>query len=339
MSTAFGWQRDRSVEEWLFREPYRFEFVQAIRLLEALAPGAEPLGEGVNASAEAVRFRSNVSQSFPASEIQDLATSQDSPPELTANVLGLAGAHGPLPPPYTELLLERISRGDLGMRDFLDIFNHRLLSLMYRMRTVHRVWLTNQRPDETSVGEFLYALIGLSSPASRNRMHVPDRAMLFYAGLLSSRPRSAIGLQQILSDYFRVKIDVRQFLGGWRFLQRDEWTSVGTTGRNNRLGQNVVLGFRMWDQQTRFGIHIGPLSVYEFMQFLPSGSAFPKLQDMVRFYAGEGQEVRVRLGLKEHQMPPSALGKSRLGWTSWLKPSPREDWQVELRLNVVSTGH
>lgn len=339
MGAAFGWQRDRSVEEWLYREPYRFEFVQAIRLLEQLAGDAEPLADGVNPAAEPVRLRSNISQSFPASEVEELTPGEDGPPELTLNVLSLAGAHGPLPPPYTELILERIWRGDVGIRDFLDIFHHRLLSMMYRMRTMNRVWLTNRRPDETPVGEYLYSLIGLASPATRNRMHVPDRAMLFYAGLFSSRSRSAIGLQQILSDYFRVKVDVRQFRGGWRFLQRDEWTSVGTRGRNNSLGRNMVLGFRMWDQQTRFGIQIGPLSLDEFMQFLPNGRAFPKLQDMVRFYAGEGQEVRVRLGIAPNQMPPNVLGKSRLGWTSWLKQSPREDWQVELRLNVVSTGN
>ncbi len=338
VSAAFGWQRDRSVEEWLYREPYRFEFMQAIRLLEALAPNAEPLAEGTDVSAEAVRLRSNISQSFPPSEVQDLSPRKGTPPELTVNVLSLAGAHGPLPPPYTELLLERISRGDMGMRDFLDIFHHRLLSLMYRMRTVNRVWLTNRRPDETEVGEFLYSLIGLASPALRNRMHVPDRSILFYAGLLSTRSRSAIGLQKILADYFRVDVEVRQFLGGWRYLQRDEWTSIGTTGHNQRLGRNVVVGFRMWDQQTRFAIHIGPLSLEAFMNFLPNGSAFPKLQDLVRFYAGGDQEVRVRLGIEANQMPPNVLGKSRLGWTSWLKRAPRDDWQVELHLNTVATG-
>jgi type VI secretion system protein ImpH len=341
MSTAFGWQRDKSVEEWLFHEPFRFEFVQAVRLLELLAgKDGEPLGSGSTPQREGVRLRSHVSQAFPASEVQSLRRPDgEKIPELTVNILGIAGAHGPLPPPYSELVTERIARGDMGMRDFLDIFNHRLLSLMYSMRVVHRMWLTNREPDKTIVGEYLYALIGLSAPSLRNRMNVPDRAMLFYAGLLSGGARSGVGLRQILAHYFGAPVDVQQFLGGWRPLEKKEWTAIGRGGRNHGLGTTAVLGFRMWDQQTRYGMKIGPLSLKQFRDFLPSGSAFSGLRDIARFYAGNDHEVRVTLGIMPADIPRAKLGQTQLGWTSWLSTrSPREDWQVQLRLNAAGAA-
>src|SRR5579875_1063110 len=32
---VYGWERGASLREWLLQEPYRFEFYQAVRLLEA----------------------------------------------------------------------------------------------------------------------------------------------------------------------------------------------------------------------------------------------------------------------------------------------------------------
>ena len=43
---AFGWQREKSVHEWLFTEAYRFDFFQAVRLLELIFPESAPVGEG-----------------------------------------------------------------------------------------------------------------------------------------------------------------------------------------------------------------------------------------------------------------------------------------------------
>ena len=45
---------------------------------------------------------------------------------MTVNFLGLAGCLGALDIPSTELVMRRTSNGDNALRDFLDIFNHRL---------------------------------------------------------------------------------------------------------------------------------------------------------------------------------------------------------------------
>src|SRR5947209_17163861 len=93
---AFGWQREKSVEEWLFSEAYRFDFFQAVRLLELIFPDCTPVGEGPEPEKEAVRFSARVGFDFPAGEVHDLLPSGDgSPPSMVTNFLGLAGATGP----------------------------------------------------------------------------------------------------------------------------------------------------------------------------------------------------------------------------------------------------
>ena len=49
-----------TVKDVLFQEPYRFEFHQAIKLLEYLYPKAIPFGETVNPHDEVVSVKSRV---------------------------------------------------------------------------------------------------------------------------------------------------------------------------------------------------------------------------------------------------------------------------------------
>ncbi len=332
---AFGWQGERSVEEWLFAEPYRFDFFQAVRLLETLRPEAESPGQGSEPEREAVRFRSRVALDFPASEVQQIvpAVEADAPAEMTVNFMGLAGAFGPLAIPDTELLLERIRSRDFAARDFLDTFNHRLVSLMYQARKMHRPALTTQAPGQTPVARYLYSFFGLGLAPLRGRMRIPDRALLYTAGILSQHPRSAVGLERLLACHFQVNVRVRQLVGRWRPLEPSEWTRMGKVrGRNQVLGMSASIGTRIWDQQGSFLVQLGPLTQAQFFDFLPSGTAYPPLCELTRFYAGPEFEFAFRLTLQAAAVPETRLGQARLGWTSWLKTRPfaSDDSQVRL---------
>jgi type VI secretion system protein ImpH len=340
MSTNFGWRTERSVEEWLYAEPYRFDFFQAVRLLELLrqsVPGAGPEAEPVR---EAVRFNSRVGFDFPASEVQQITqpASPGAPAEMTVNFMGLAGAFGPLAIPDSELLLERVRNKDFAMRDFLDIFNHRLVSLMYQVRKLHRVALSTQAPEETRTARYLYSCFGLGLPQLRDELHIPSRDLLFCAGILSQQPRSAVGLRQLLVHHFQVGVEVRQLVGRWRNVEPDEWSAIGALrGRNQRLGDGAVLGTRVWDQQGAFEVQLGPLRMEQFLDFLPTtsgagGTAFSALCELTRFYVGPEFEFLFRLTLRAPDVRGARLGQTQLGWTSWLKTRPftGDDSQVQL---------
>jgi type VI secretion system protein ImpH len=334
---ADRWPSDRPVADLLFEAGERFDFYQAVKLLERLRPGCASVGEGIEPGREAVRFASNVRLSFPAGDVAEVRRprSPDAPAEMVVNFMGLAGHFGPLPAPYTELILERVWRKDTALRDFLDLFNHRLVSLMYRVRKQHRIALAAAPPDQGPVARALLALIGLGTPGLRERMRVRDRALLLYAGLLAQQRRSMAGLERLLGHYFDAPVRGRQLVGRWLPLDEDQRTALGVTGRNQHLGQGAVLGRRAWDQQGAFVLHLGPLALSEFLAFLPTGSRFRPLCELTRFYVRREFHFTVRLTLRAADVPALRLGlryRRRLGWTTWLKtrPFPADDSQVHL---------
>lgn len=335
---ALGWGKDHSVGDWLYEEPYGFDFFQAVRLLELAAPDSSPVGEGAEPAREAVRFRSGVGLDFPASDVAEVRPPEApaAPARMTVNFMGLAGATGPLNTPSTEMIIERAWHGDEAPRDFLDIFNHRLVSLLYRTRKLHRVALDNAVPGEDQVASYLYSVMGLGMQSMRGRMQVKDRALLFYAGLLGQQPRSMSGLEAILSHYFGVRAVGVPFRGRWRALEESQWTRIGESGQNMTLGADAVVGTRVWDEDGTFEIELGPLTREQFEDFLPTGWAFQPLCDLVRFYVGDELDFSFRLRLAASEVPAAQLPKSgaraggvRLGWSAWLTPpETEEDSQV-----------
>jgi type VI secretion system protein ImpH len=330
----YGWGKSAGVEDWLFAEGHRFDFFQAVRLLEIIhTRHGEQLsspGQSADPAKEIIHFRSAVKLDFPASDIAQVQRKKDIPPreqpkaptEMTVNFLGLAGCLGALDIPSTELVLQRESHNDKALKDFLDIFNHRLVSLLYRIRKHHRVGLGSATPGDDQFARYLYSLIGMRTARLQGRMQIPDRALLFYAGILAQQPRSMAGLKRILADYFQVEVETAQFVGKWCELEEDQWTTIGESGTNQRLGQDtVVLGTRVWDQHARFEIQLGPLSREDFESFLPSEWRFGVLCDLVRFYVNDDFEFNVRLILRTEEIPPVELSSEpALSWTSWLGP-------------------
>lgn len=337
---ALGWGKDHSVGEWLYEEPYGFDFFQAVRLLELASPDSSPVGEGAEPAREAVRFRSGVGLDFPASDVAEVRApeSPHAPARMTVNFMGLAGATGPLNTPSTELIIERAWHGDEAPRDFLDIFNHRLVSLLYRTRKLHRVALDNAAPGHDRAASYLYSVAGLGMASLRGRMQVKDRALLFYAGLLGQQPRSMAGLEALLSHYFGVRAVGVPFKGRWQALEESQWTRIGESGQNMRLGVDAAVGTRVWDEDGAFEIELGPLTLEQFEDFLPTGWAFRPLCDLVRFYVGDELDFSFRLKLAASEVPAAQLPKRgggareggvRLGWSAWLTPpETEEDSQV-----------
>ena len=279
-----------------------------------------------------------------------------------------------MPAPFTDEIIRLTRAGDTASRDFLDIFNHRLISLFYRTRQRHRPALTRDSPDQGAFANYLYALIGLGTQRLQGRMAVPDRALLNHAGLLAQQPRSQHGLERLLECHFEVPVQVEPLQGRWLQLDGTQTTRLGQ--RNSRLGEGAVLGSRVWDQQAALTVELGPLDARSFRAFLPNGENWAELQALVRFYSQSTAIVDVRLRLAARAVPASRLeganrvalhsprGLSdrpyahaarlgsgarllthpgpeapRLGWTTWLTTRPRTTDGVVTVKNRDTVAH
>jgi type VI secretion system protein ImpH len=297
------------VEERLFSEGYCFDFFQAVRILQRLDPARRPVAGSGAPQAEAVRFRARVSLSFPPSSIYEVRrpTSEVPVPVLVEAFMGLTGPNGVLPRHYTELLcrLERERAPERhALRDWLDLFNHRFVSLFYRAWEKYRCYLPFERgayaraePDTFTTA--LFSLVGHGLPPLRRRLvvgvwperevrptplpaapqpqppqvlaRIEDLTLLYYGGLLAHRPRHASGLEALLGDYFGLPVRVHQFLGQWLLLEPANQTRLGDEAGpdNNQLGITAVAGAQVWDVQTKFRVRLGPLDYRAFLDFLP----------------------------------------------------------------------
>jgi type VI secretion system protein ImpH len=258
---------------------------------------------------------------------------------MTVAFLSTGGVDGPLPTSFTEAILERLKHHDDAAAAFLDIFHHRLIALLYRIRQLHTPALASVAPERTAIARYLFSAMGLGLESIARQVSAPAE-LLRYAGLLATRPRSAKGLTVLLCDYFDVPVTVEQFVGEWCALQPDQRTAIGSSGRNNHLGQTTTVGSRVWIQDAGIRLRIGPLDYDAFAGFLPGGQAHRTLAELVRIYAGASLHVGLCLVVKPEEVQPTRLGASRLGWSSWLlgRPATAADDQVRLGLQAVERG-
>jgi type VI secretion system protein ImpH len=320
----------------LFGDPQGFEFFQAVHLLERLYPECAPVGEFADPNDEVVRFETPSGVAFPASEIRSLEqATDDGPARMTVNFFGLTGPQGVLPLDYSLYAAARGRAGDHALKDFLGLFEHRLISLFYRAwakshptagfgrsatsdagaeaeRT--RDWLTAQ----------LLSVVGLGTPGLQNRLPLSDESLLYYAGLLSLPSRPAAALEQLIGDHFDVPCEVEQFVGAWYPLSRSAQTALGD--ELGSLGGGAVAGDEVWDQQGRVRVRIGPLTRLRYDEFLPGGGSHEALRALTRFYGNDQFDFEIQLVLARDEAPRFQLGADDaplpLGWCTWLRTAP-----------------
>lgn len=330
-----------AVERDLRTEPQAFGFFQAMRLLQRLRPDRRTVGGFAHPSEEVVRFSANPDLGFPAGEVQELELEGEGPARMEVNFMGLVGSQGVLPTHYSRLVREERKQEARPLTAFLDIFQHRMLSLFYAAWERARFYVPFERDERDRVSERLHDLIGLGAEGLRRRMSLRDEALLFYCGLLGVRQRGAAALQQLLEDYFEAPVRLEQFVGGWYGLSESARCRVDDAPPEGAptLGEGAVVGDEVWDPQARVRVRVGPLPRERYEAFLPGRSAYRALQAITRFF-GDGQfDFELQLVLDRNDVPGIVLGEETdeatpLGWCTWIRTGPFERDADETTLSL-----
>lgn len=363
MSTA-GRRENSSIVAQLRARPHRFGFVQAVRLLELASAAAKeegaprhtrnPVARYTPPATEVVRFHALQSLSFPSAEIAELSTQQTDAAaaqwHMRTTFMGLTGASGVLPYHYTELVLKRLKLKDRALASFLDLFNHRLISLFYQASIKYRLPLEYERFDANAtqgIGSdshtrVLLALIGLGTAGLTHRLTVRDDALLQFSGLLTSRVRSVDGLKQIIFSLFAFPVAVQEFVGQWQELIADVRSRLPGVacrrGQNNQLGRTVMLGRKGWFSQGKIRIVLGTLTKAQFDTLAPGTPTLKALDEIVQLYLNHEHDYEYVMRIRRRDVPrPMQLGRARqakLAWDSWLGARPGVPDAAEATVDV-----
>ena len=335
-----------SVRDLLFEKPYEFDFFAAVRALERLQPQKKAIGGEAAPADEIARFRPLLSLSFPPSQIVELELGNDerTMPLLTVTFFGLYGISGVLPTHYTQMMLDLIRdvRGPerRSLRDWLDLFNHRLTSLFYKAWEKYRFTIPYERgdaflrePDTFTLA--IRSLMGFGSAGHQSRLQVrapalgevaaewewgpahsktdasmlakiDDLALMRYAGFFAQRPRNVQNLEALLADYFQLPVAVESFRGQWLAIAESNQTQLGSFGT---LGVDAVAGERVWDVQSCFRVRLGPLTFDQFTELLPdpepvrARKSLYLVMQLARTFAGPELDFDLQLVLAAPEVP------------------------------------
>ncbi|WP_395818324.1 type VI secretion system baseplate subunit TssG [Archangium minus] len=320
-------------------------FFQLVSYLERLTAEAARVGSVGPVNEEMIRFRHDPSLGFSSGDISEVKLRRvpvraEEPYtrrplfEVVTHFLGLTGSVSPLP----MYIAEEIAQEDPDhavRREFLDLFHHRLLSLLYRIESKYRVTSESNSGNTDQWSRRLLAVAGFDTYEGNGTSKLPTRRLLRIVPLLNSRARTAdkleAALEDVLGDELQgARVRVEQFVGRW--VDIDARLQLG---RNNHiLGKNTVLGGKAFDRMGKIKIHIEPVPTTVYRRMLPGGDLLVMAREVVRLFLKDPLEYEFELGLTEgvtQTFNLSSTQSAQLGRDTWLGKGK----QIRLSIPVV----
>ncbi len=156
---------------------WRFDFFSALRCVDALDPRAPRLGTSNHLHQDPLRLGQAVSLGFEPGMLRNLQLREGQAARLAVTFFGLTGVNGPMPLAFSEDVLSRqINHNDFMLADFLDIFHHRLLCLLYRSWAVTRPVVSADRANQDRFGDYVQAFAPAVNAITRPAMSISGAA-------------------------------------------------------------------------------------------------------------------------------------------------------------------
>ncbi|MEN6466589.1 MAG: type VI secretion system baseplate subunit TssG [Syntrophaceae bacterium] len=307
--------------ETLCREGRRYSFIQAVRLLRLLL---RRQGEPERELWKKIRVRPELSLSFPDTDIVSIEDRNDHF-RISTTFLGLYGTSSPLPSFYTEDLLEEQSNDTSISRDFLDVVNSRMYSLLFQCWSHYKMFFKFVEEPEFSAVQRWLCLLGFENKGLLEKISDP-LSMMRYAGLLTQFPRSAEALRCMLSDALgesgaspeiRPEISIEQCVARLVPIPEDQHFLLGVSG--STLGQEMYLGEQVVDSAGKFRVRIGPIPPERLELYRPDRELFSRIRELVNYYLDQPAvwDLEIIVSGGGGAMQIGSPESCRLGWNTW----------------------
>jgi len=267
-----------------------------------------------------VRYKANASLSFPSSDIQSIGLWQENDKEfadVTVNFMGLFGPASPLPAFFTERILHA-EADDTSVRDFLDVFNHRVLDLLQRVWEKYRYYQCYDRGND-DFSQWMFSLVGISHIELCEYGDLSWSRLMPYAGLIALKVTNVEKMTKVIEGYFGIEnVEIDQCVQRDVKICADQLNQMGIT--NCGMGNDLVLGDSVLDRMGKFRLNLFDLTVEQFNQFLPGGTMNKSLRQLVKFLMTDQFDVEIRLQAKGRSHLHSSMDGDNfmMGWNSCL---------------------
>lgn len=309
----------------LAARPWAHDFYALLRRIERLHPKSPRFGTALRPSEEPLRFGQDPELDFAPAALQSFemlerATPNGAVPRLGVRFFGLFGPQGPLPTHLTEHARDRLRHHDDGsFARFADLFHHRLIGLFYRAWAQSQPAVSLDRRSQR-FGDYVDALAGLTP--LRDAIHADSRRA--HVALLARNVKNSEGLADILSTELGIEVEIRNHVGHWLPLDREDRARLGQSGPG--LGDGVAIGDAVWDRQFKFRVRAGPMPAQRYAGFLPGGADARELRDWVRQYVGLDLVWDLQVVIDGRDVAGARLGQAiGLGYQAWLAPPDARD--------------
>ncbi|RQZ36550.1 type VI secretion system baseplate subunit TssG [Burkholderia sp. Bp9090] len=315
----------------------KMSFMQFCRLMEVCNPDTPGFGTRDTPEHEPVRFRPRPRLGFPAGEVAAVEIDDedcDAPPTIRTTFMGLYGVDAAMPSHTIDEIALR-EEGHEAVEAFLDPFNHRIATLLYRAWKKYRYPERFQAGGVDDYSRSLLCLAGFGWGDKPLRAGLPASRMLALLGLLIQRTRTSEGLAGVIALAApRVSVRVDEFWAVTTSAGQPRPLTSSSPGvvesrdvRRIGLGCGYVLGRRIAYRSRAVRVTLQPVDVQQAHDLLPGAALHRELMAFIRLYVGVKADVHLRLEVSSRFIPSPVVGAGRadsaprLGWTTVL-PSP-----------------
>ncbi|MCO6515319.1 MAG: type VI secretion system baseplate subunit TssG [Snodgrassella sp.] len=317
----------------------KMNFYRFCQLIEQIYADGPVLGKHETPTADPLRFAPSIDMSFPASELKyiERAPYINRPTTVRTRFLGLYGVDAALPLGLLDNIIRR-EENYQTMTDFLDIFNHRIITQFYR------IWLKYHYPasfldgGKDPISLCLLGLTGFGIEGTSKQIGTPLSRFLALLGLITQKTRTAegiVGLVRVLVN--DAKVVVSEFHPVWQSIDNPAQLG-GKRHEQAALDGGAILGSRFRECNQTVHIAITPQHESQIADLLPGGQLYYDLLALLRAYLGYQVDAKMTLYIQRQFLPRSQLASknSRLGQTASFtkKTVDGEPLQDEVAVNL-----
>lgn len=236
-----------------------------------------------------------------------------------------------------DALIEINLPANSNQRDFLDLFNHRFVSLFIEASKKYRSYQSLDIQDDKNCN-VLFSLMGIERKTIQKNSAIDWTQLLKVAGLITLRSGSIEVIRKVIAIYFNFELEqvcIEENVLRSVAVPQIQLNSLGLA--NAELGSTFICGTTVMDKNSKFRLHLKGLDRERFRQFLPAfdetngESRYPELVELLNFL--KPAELVADISLKPADntnmgMKLSAQQPACLGYTSWLDPSITQDCHV-----------